>query len=86
VTVSITASITSDGSLAPETIIFNTQQALTNYINALLIGQSCIRNKLIAAIMGVPGVSNVSVTVPSGDTTISGNQVARIGTMTLTVV
>jgi uncharacterized phage protein gp47/JayE len=57
--------------------------ALTAYVNTLSVGEDIIYNELIASIMGVYGVSNVSLTTPAADVAIAATQVGRIGTVTL---
>ena len=57
--------------------------ALTAYVNTLGVGSDIIYNELVAAIMGVFGVSDVDVTVPATNVTISATNVGRLGTVTL---
>jgi len=59
--------------------------ALTDYINSLGVGADIIYAELIAAVMGVFGVSDVSITTPTENTTISDTQVGRLGTLTITL-
>ena len=57
--------------------------ALTAYVNALGVGNDIVYNELIAAIMSVYGVSDVDLTTPSTNVTITVTQVGRIGAVTL---
>lgn len=59
--------------------------ALTQYVNTLGIGADIIYNELIAAVMGVYGVADVSISTPSANVTIADTQVGRVGTASLTV-
>ncbi len=59
--------------------------ALTTYVNNLGVGADIIYNELVAAVMGVFGVSDVDITVPSGKVAISSSQVGRLGTVTVNV-
>jgi len=63
-----------------ETDVIN---ALTAYVNTLGVGSNIIYNELIAAIMGVFGVTDVSLTTPATNVTIAATQVGRVGTVTL---
>jgi uncharacterized phage protein gp47/JayE len=60
--------------------------ALTDYLNTLELGSDIIYNELIAAIMSVFGVIDVSLTTPSSNVSISSSQVGRIGTVALSEV
>lgn len=53
------------------------RQAIKDYINTLNISDDLIRNKLIAQIMGVPGMLNVLVSLPANDIVILDDQLAR---------
>ena len=57
--------------------------ALTTYVNSLGVGSDIIHAELIAAVMDVYGVTDVSVTTPSANVTISTSQVGRLGTVTV---
>jgi uncharacterized phage protein gp47/JayE len=84
VTVNITCQITDDGTISEEAIKYNTELALTEYITGLLIGEDVILNSIRKTIMDQIGVTDVSVTVPSSNTPIGSNQIAAIGTITIT--
>ena len=58
---------------------------LTTYVNNLGVGSDIIKAELIAAVMSVYGVSDVNITTPSGNVTISDTQVGRLGTITVTI-
>jgi uncharacterized phage protein gp47/JayE len=59
---------------------------LTTYINNLGIGADIIYNQLVSVIMGVYGVSDVTLTAPAANVVITTAQVGRIGTVTITFV
>lgn len=56
---------------------------VTEYVNTLGAGSDIIYNELIAAIMGVYGVVDVSLTTPSANVAIADSQVGRVGTITI---
>lgn len=68
------------------TLITDVKTAITNYVNNLAIGKNIIFAEVIASVMGVFGAYNVSFSVPTGDVTVSSNQAARVGTITVTIV
>lgn len=84
VTITVTAIVDDDGSVSREALEYLIKDAINNYINNLGIGDDCIRNRIIEAIIGVNGVDDVDLTVPASNTTISGIQIARTGTITIT--
>lgn len=84
VTITVTVEVDEDGSVAREVLEYIVENAITDYINNLLIGEDCIRNKIIEAIMGVSGVGDIDVTVPASNTSISDVQIARVGVITIT--
>ena len=60
--------------------------ALTTYINNLGIGSDIIYNELIAAVMGVYGVTDCDITDPTAPgTTVLSTQVGRLGTLSVTI-
>ncbi len=84
VTQDVTVVVTDDGALSEPTIEYNIEQAISNYINNLVLGADIIKNSLIRVIMAVDGVTDISLTTPASNVTINFNQIARIGTMTIT--
>lgn len=86
VTIDVTVSITTDNLLSDEATTFNVELALTNYVNNLEMEQDVILNKLRAVMMNEIGVVDVSISVPASNTSISSNQIARIGNITITYV
>lgn len=83
VTIAVTVEITDDGSISPSTIDYNARVTIENYINNLFIGDDVIRNKIRQVIMAVDGVLDIDLTVPSGNTAIGDNQIARTGTISI---
>lgn len=60
------------------TVIANAEAAVSTYINNLGISGDVIRNELIEQLMGVPGVFDLTLTVPSTNQPILDNEIARI--------
>lgn len=59
---------------------------LSNYLDRVVIpGQDITRNKLIALLGADNTVGNVTISVPSSDVTINNGQIAKKGTLTVTV-
>lgn len=58
------------------------QSAIADYINALNIGDNVLIAEIIAAAMGVVGVTNFALTTPSADVVISNIQKAVMGSFT----
>lgn len=56
------------------------------YVQSLGIGDDVIINEVVERVMGIDGVYNVNITVPTGDLSITNSQVAIPGTVTVTVV
>lgn len=83
VTINVTVDITDDGTLSQSMIKYNVEQAITNHINKLEIGDDVILNKIRAVIMNEPAVTDISITAPTGNTSIGDNQIARVGTITV---
>lgn len=83
VTIDVTVDITDNGSLSQSVIKYNIEQVVTNYINKLEIGEDVILNKIRAVIMNEPAVTDISITAPTGNTSIGQNQIARVGTITV---
>ncbi len=84
VTINVTVEITDDGSLSQIVVEYNIEQAINNYINNLEIGDDMILNKLRGVMMNKDGVLDISITDPSENTSISGNQIARTGLIIIT--
>lgn len=84
VTVTVTVEVDDDGTVSREALEYQIENAITGYINNLLIGEDCVRNKIIEAIIAVTGVADLTLTVPASNTTISGVQIARVGTIVIT--
>lgn len=61
------------------------EQAAKDYINNLSISDDVIRNKLIAQIMSVSGVTNVSVSTPAADVAMLDDQLARTQDANITI-
>lgn len=86
VTINITVEVDDDGTVSREALEYQIEEAVSEYVNNLLIGEDCIRNKIIEAIIALAGVADLDLTVPASNTTISDLQIARTGTFTITWV
>lgn len=86
VTVAVTVEITDDGSVSQWVVEYNADQAISNYINNLHIGEDVILNKIRKVIMSVDGVLDIDITVPANNTSVSDSQIARTGVITIIFV
>lgn len=59
---------------------------LTNYLNSVPIGGRVYVAQLVEELMTPAGVYNAVLTAPMADTVLAANQVATVGTLTLSVV
>jgi len=84
VTITVTVEVDDDGTVSREALEYQIENAIAGYINNLLIGDDCIRNKIIEAIIAVTGVADLTLTVPASNTVVSGTQIARVGAITIT--
>lgn len=75
--------LTSDADITSVTTDINT--AVTNYINTLGIGATLVKAKLESVIMGVYGVVDVQITLPTQNITVNQSQVVRVGTISITI-
>lgn len=60
------------------TVIANAQQAVLEYVNGLGISGDIVRNEIIERIMGVNGVVDVDLILPTSNITILDDQIPRI--------
>lgn len=58
--------------------------AISNYINELDVGETLYRTGIVAAIVGTPGVLDVSVTTPASNQTTAATTKRTPGTITIT--
>ena len=86
VTQNVTATITVISGVGTDQMEVDINAALTGYVNVLGVGNDIIYNELVSAIMGVYGVSDCDVTVPTDNVAIAATQVGRLGTLTLNIV
>jgi hypothetical protein len=96
VTIDVTATVYALAGYGATTIETNVRQALTallspTYQNAdgefpNLIGRDITLSDIYAAIKGATGVNYCTVTTPTTDTVISNEEIADVGTFTITVV
>lgn len=86
VTQNLTATLSILSGVDTDQLTNDVVNALTEYVNTLGVGSDIIYNELISAIMGVFGVVDVDVTLPSANVTIAATQVGRLGTVALSGV
>jgi len=79
----VTAAVTVMSGYDAAEILTKVEQIVAAYIDSLGIEEKLILNELIERIMGISGVYNVSVTVPSADVTPNVNEVITPGTITV---
>lgn len=86
VTQPVTATVTAISGVDTDQMEVDINTALTGYVNTLGVGNDIVYNELVSAIMGVYGVADCDVTVPTGNVTIAATQVGRLGVVTLNIV
>jgi uncharacterized phage protein gp47/JayE len=85
VTQDVVATAYSDGRLSESLIEFTTKKAISDYINSLTLGEDIIKKKIESAIMSVNGIVDCTVSEPASNVSIGSNQIAKPGTMSITV-
>jgi uncharacterized phage protein gp47/JayE len=81
VTMTIIISYAIDSTLAKSDLV----TAITTFINALTIGETMVIKQLEKTLFAYGWVLDVATTLPSANTLISDSEIARIGTIALTV-
>ena len=83
VNVKITVTVSSaDADTANEEI----EEAILEYINALTIGESCLVAEIIARVMDLSYVKDISVSLPVANVSITGSQIARSGDIDISLL
>ena len=72
--ITVAMSITAQSGFAEADLAPQVVDAVSNYINGLGIGDDVIRAEIIERAMRVPGMFNVSVTLPASDLIILENE------------
>jgi uncharacterized phage protein gp47/JayE len=67
------------------TVITNVKEAIKVYINSLTISDDVLRNEIIAQIMNVEGVYNLTLSSPATDTIVLDDQLPRISDANITI-
>lgn len=83
-TVAVTGALTAAAGYDKPTLIDLADQAIYSYILALGIGQAVIKSELIALVMNIDGVFNVTFTAPAADVTASNQTKLLPGAIALT--
>lgn len=84
VSVAVTGTVTVLTGYVAADVISAATTAVSAYLQGLNIGSSAIKSEIIAIIMNIDGVYNVSLSAPSADTVASSSQKIMPGTITLT--
>lgn len=81
ITMALTISYAIDSTLAKSDL----NDAITTFINALTIGETVVVKQLEKALLAYGWVLDVATALPSANTLISDSEIARIGTIALTI-
>lgn len=81
--VTITGTLGYAGGAVTATVAAAAMAAVTSYITGLGIGQPVLFAELIALVMAVSGVTDITLTTPTADIAIAANAKAMPGTVTL---
>jgi uncharacterized phage protein gp47/JayE len=84
VATNVTVDVTTSGSYTLSDVTLNVQNEITNYINALGVGETLMISGIIDAVFGLPGISDVIVTTPATNQTTTATQKRTPGTITVT--
>jgi uncharacterized phage protein gp47/JayE len=83
VTQDVDVSLTVTEGIDTAQLILDVDDAIVAYVNNLGVGADIILNEIIHAVMSVYGVSDCSVTDPTGNVAIATSQVGRTGVITV---
>lgn len=83
-TVAVTGVLTAAAGYDKPSLITQAEQAIFTYIVSLGIGAPVIKSEIIALVMNIEGVFNVTFTAPSGDTTANAQTKLMPGAIVLT--
>lgn len=86
VPIDVTADIYITYAIGPEVAKLEIDLALSDYLNAHIIGQDVIRAQLHKILLGFPWVLDLDMTAPAGNVAISDGQIARVGTITINYI
>lgn len=85
VTQDITMTVTVSAGVDTDQLQTDINLAITTYVNSLGVGANIIFNELVAAVMEVFGVVDVSFSNPTANVAISASQVGRVGTVSIAI-
>ncbi len=83
VTANVTVTVTLDVGFALADVLTAVQLEITDYINSLNVGETLMRAGIIAAVFNLPGIADVSVSVPASNTAIDSVSKFAPGTITV---
>lgn len=61
------------------------EKTVLSYVNGLTIGENCLVSEIVARVMGLNFVKDVNVIEPIRNTEVGYNQIARVGTLVVTM-
>lgn len=79
----VTADVTTSGTYTLADVTPTVVQAITDYINALQVGETLRIAGLTDAVFGLPGILDVVITVPAANVTATSTQKITPGTITV---
>jgi uncharacterized phage protein gp47/JayE len=80
----VTCDVTTSGTYTLGDVTPSVQNAIAAYINSLAVGQTLMIAGIVDAIFGLPGISDVTVSVPATNQTTTATQKRTPGTLTVT--
>lgn len=80
----VTVDVTTSGTYVLADVTPNVQQAISDYINSLDVGESLLLAGIIDAVFGLAGIANVTVTTPATDLTTAADSKRTPGTILVT--
>lgn len=83
-TVDVTGVLTAMTGYDKPTLITEAEEVIYAYLQGLEIGASAIKSEIIALVMDIPGVYNITLSTPVSDTTVDQQTKIMPGTIALT--
>jgi len=84
VSTDVTVDVTTSGTYTLADVTTSVQTAITNYINSLAVGGTLYISGIIDVVVGLPGIQDVTVTVPTSNQTTPADSKRAPGTITVT--
>jgi uncharacterized phage protein gp47/JayE len=80
----VTVDVTTSGTYVLADVTASVQQAISDYINQLPVGGTLYLSGIVDAVFGLPGIIDVTVTVPASNQTTAADSKRTPGTITVT--